>query len=200
MAASKRPRVLSASMWLAISADFGIAVIAVQVDAVGVAPHAAREAVRVEHGKNRDIERREKIGSAQAFRAGPAARKFHLRGCPPKDRGWEDSFRGRCVGARAACCSGRDSNSGFPSLRRLVPAHGHNRPDGRWPGPSWMGGPVILEMIDQPIGRAVVGGDRAGRFELGQDRLRQLLAELDAPLVERVDVPDDALRENLVLV
>src|SRR5256885_8913757 len=33
-----------------------------------------------------------------------------------------------------------------------------------------------------------------------QDHLRQLLAQLDAPLVERVDAPDDPLREDLVLV
>src|SRR5690606_32527723 len=29
---------------------------------------------------------------------------------------------------------------------------------------------------------------------------RELLAELDAPLIERIDVPDDALGEHLVLV
>jgi len=40
----------------------------------------------------------------------------------------------------------------------------------------------------------------ARRRELGDDRSGQLLAELDAPLVERVDVPDDALDEDLVLV
>ena len=36
--------------------------------------------------------------------------------------------------------------------------------------------------------------------ELGHDPLRELLAELDAPLVERVDVPDRTLGEHLVLV
>src|SRR5476651_2168650 len=59
---------------------------------------------------------------------------------------------------------------------------------------------VILEMVDEAVGRAVVAGDYARLFEFGQDRLGQLLAEFDAPLVEGVDVPDDALRENLVLV
>ena len=34
----------------------------------------------------------------------------------------------------------------------------------------------------------------------GRMRLGQLLAQLHAPLVEAVDVPDDALDEDLVLV
>ena len=37
-------------------------------------------------------------------------------------------------------------------------------------------------------------------LQLRQDRLGQLLAQLHAPLVERVDAPDHALREDLVLV
>ena len=37
-------------------------------------------------------------------------------------------------------------------------------------------------------------------LQLGDDPLRQHLAQLDAPLVERVDVPDRALREDAVLV
>src|SRR5439155_8364481 len=37
-------------------------------------------------------------------------------------------------------------------------------------------------------------------FELGDDALGQHLAQLDAPLVERVDVPDDALGKHAVLV
>ena len=37
-------------------------------------------------------------------------------------------------------------------------------------------------------------------LELGDDALGQHLAQLDAPLVERVDVPDDALGEHAVLV
>src|SRR5262245_10144081 len=44
----------------------------------------------------------------------------------------------------------------------------------------------------------------AGHFfqavQFGQNRRRQLLAEFDAPLIERIDVPDDALRKDLVLV
>jgi hypothetical protein len=36
--------------------------------------------------------------------------------------------------------------------------------------------------------------------ELGQDPFGEHLAELHAPLIERVDVPDRALRENAVFV
>ena len=45
-----------------------------------------------------------------------------------------------------------------------------------------------------------MAGDRRVARELGQDLAGQLLAELDAPLVEAVDVPDHALDEDLVLV
>ena len=38
------------------------------------------------------------------------------------------------------------------------------------------------------------------RLELGNDAARELLAELDAPLIEGVDVPDGGLREDAVLV
>ena len=37
-------------------------------------------------------------------------------------------------------------------------------------------------------------------FELSDDLLREHLAQLDTPLVEGVDVPDDALGEDGVLV
>src|SRR6476620_4023867 len=37
-------------------------------------------------------------------------------------------------------------------------------------------------------------------LEFGDDALGQGLAQLNAPLVERINVPDDALRENGVLV
>jgi hypothetical protein len=40
---------------------------------------------------------------------------------------------------------------------------------------------------------------RLGALDLGDDRLRERLAQFDAPLVERVDVPDDALGEDAVL-
>ena len=41
---------------------------------------------------------------------------------------------------------------------------------------------------------------RSALFEFRDDSLRQNLAELHAPLIERIDVPDDALREDAVLV
>src|SRR5664279_1306262 len=54
---------------------------------------------------------------------------------------------------------------------------------------------------DQRIGGAVMGELRIRpALELGNATLRKHLAELDAPLVERVDVPDDALHEDAVLV
>src|SRR3954469_14563884 len=54
---------------------------------------------------------------------------------------------------------------------------------------------------DQGVGRAVVG-ERRDRIaeELGSDPFRQRFTELDAPLVEGVDPPDHALREDAVLV
>ena len=54
---------------------------------------------------------------------------------------------------------------------------------------------------DQRIGRAVVlelGLRRA--LELGDDALGERLAQLHAPLVERIDLPDRALGEDAVLV
>src|SRR4051794_1238830 len=54
---------------------------------------------------------------------------------------------------------------------------------------------------DEVVGRAVVL-ERGILlvFEFGDDLLRELLAEFYAPLVEGVDVPDDALHEDTVLV
>ena len=54
--------------------------------------------------------------------------------------------------------------------------------------------------LDQRVGRGVVRELRLVGPQLGGDPLGQHLAELDAPLVERVDVPDRALREDAVLV
>jgi len=45
-----------------------------------------------------------------------------------------------------------------------------------------------------------VAGDGLVALEFRLDGFGELFAEFHAPLVERVDVPDDALRENLVLV
>ncbi len=54
---------------------------------------------------------------------------------------------------------------------------------------------------DQRVRGGVVLELRLGlALELGDDRLGQRLAELDAPLVEGVDVPDRALSEDAVLI
>src|SRR5262245_19976509 len=54
---------------------------------------------------------------------------------------------------------------------------------------------------DETVRRRVVAELWLGlALELGDDSLGQLLAQLDDPLVERVDVPDGALREDAVLV
>src|SRR4051794_36704072 len=60
--------------------------------------------------------------------------------------------------------------------------------------------PQGLVVGDQAVGGAVVARDRGVALELGQDLAGELLAQLHAPLVEAVDVPDDALDEDLVLV
>src|SRR5690606_18986096 len=51
---------------------------------------------------------------------------------------------------------------------------------------------------DQLVGRTVVGELGLRILELGDDALREHFAELDAPLVERVHIPDHALHEHLV--
>src|SRR3954452_19446265 len=54
---------------------------------------------------------------------------------------------------------------------------------------------------DQRIGRAVVAELRLCiGLQLGDDRHRQGLAQLDPPLVEGVDAPDRALGEDAVLI
>src|SRR5262245_31839122 len=51
------------------------------------------------------------------------------------------------------------------------------------------------------VGRAVVLEVRIARAgQLGDDSIGQHFAKLDAPLVERVDLPDHALGEDAVLV
>ena len=39
-----------------------------------------------------------------------------------------------------------------------------------------------------------------GAFEFGNDAVGQHFAEFDAPLVERIDIPDGALDEDFVFV
>src|SRR5882672_10177164 len=61
--------------------------------------------------------------------------------------------------------------------------------------------PQAAVAADQVVGRTIVaelGGGLAR--ELGDDALRQYLAEFDAPLIEGIDVPDHALGEDAVLV
>src|SRR4051812_46177515 len=60
--------------------------------------------------------------------------------------------------------------------------------------------PSRLVEVDQAVGRRVVACHRRVTVELRQDLRRELLAELYAPLIEAVDVPHDALDEDLVLV
>src|SRR5262245_57240093 len=65
--------------------------------------------------------------------------------------------------------------------------------------PDRLAAAVLAVAADPAVGRAVVARG-AGALELAGDALGEHLAELDAPLVERVDVPDRALHEHLVLV
>src|SRR6266850_2519034 len=59
---------------------------------------------------------------------------------------------------------------------------------------------VLAITANQVVGGAIVLERGFGRtFEFRNDALRQDLAQLDAPLIERIDVPDDTLRENRVL-
>lgn len=59
---------------------------------------------------------------------------------------------------------------------------------------------LLLEDVDERVGAAVVLVNLALAIELAENALGELLAELDAPLVEGVDVPDGALNERKVLV
>ena len=59
---------------------------------------------------------------------------------------------------------------------------------------------VSLEPLDEPVGGAVVVQFGVGLGEFRKNLLRELLAEFHAPLVVAVDVPDNALDEDLVFV
>ena len=59
---------------------------------------------------------------------------------------------------------------------------------------------MSLDMVDEAISGPVVAGHGAVSGHLRLDGLGQLLAELHAPLIVGVDVPDDALGEDLHLV
>src|SRR5918995_5269133 len=61
--------------------------------------------------------------------------------------------------------------------------------------------PEVAVAPDERVRRRVVSELRLGLGgELGDDARREHLAELDTPLVERVDVPDRALRKDRMLV
>src|SRR6266496_6599164 len=61
--------------------------------------------------------------------------------------------------------------------------------------------PQLSVATDHVVRRAVVAERRLGlALEFRDDALGQYLAQFDSPLIERVDVPDDALGEDAVLV
>jgi hypothetical protein len=57
-----------------------------------------------------------------------------------------------------------------------------------------------LLVVDESIGRTVVRCDFGGAFEFGINLLGQLLAKFHTPLVERVNVPNGALRKDFHFV
>lgn len=59
---------------------------------------------------------------------------------------------------------------------------------------------VVLVIIDERVGGGVVACDFIRRAELGKNDFGELFTKFDAPLIEGVDVPDDALDENFVFV
>lgn len=59
---------------------------------------------------------------------------------------------------------------------------------------------LLLESLDQAASRGIVSVTGTVSLEFGLDLLREDLAELDAPLVEGIDVPDCALGESEVFV
>ena len=165
---------------------------------------AAGDAVGIEDGEDGGVEIAEEFVQAEHAENGEGAGDFvavNARGEIEAGRGgtWAGAME---PGTRAAL-AGREVVDG-PVIRRGGLLHFAGvRPRDREEGRSFgepVGGAVVLEVINEAVGGAVVGGDGPGFFELGEDGLGELLAELDAPLIEGVDVPDDALGENLVLV
>src|SRR6266446_2000240 len=94
---------------------------------------------------------------------------------------------------RRACCRRSD-----PGPRRT--------PDGFSAAPAVLrsSSPCVLPLAvaaDEVVRRAVVPKRRfVLALDLRDDALGELLAQLDSPLIEGVDVPDDALGEDAVLV
>eukprot|EP00756_Hemistasia_phaeocysticola_P006610 Hpha_TRINITY_DN13917_c0_g2::TRINITY_DN13917_c0_g2_i1::g.35451::m.35451 len=105
----------------------------------------------------------------------------------------------------------------FPRKTRQAPSRGRPPPtegnakagrtreggQGSAGGDGWTfkwGSELSVEQVDQLVGGRVVGVHTVAGLQLREDRVRKLLAEFHAPLIVRVDVPDNALHENLVLV
>src|SRR5690349_16098237 len=59
---------------------------------------------------------------------------------------------------------------------------------------------VLLVKVDEAICGGIVASDLTARNQLGKNLLGKLLAQLNSPLVERVNVPNDSLDKDLVLV
>src|SRR3989338_2857377 len=58
----------------------------------------------------------------------------------------------------------------------------------------------MFKVVDELIGRRIVVRNRFGRGKLRENAVGELFAELNTPLIERIDIPDDALDEDLVFV
>jgi hypothetical protein len=52
-------------------------------------------------------------------------------------------------------------------------------------------------VVDQTIGRRIVGGHGFGRLQLAENALGKLLSKLDTPLVKGIDVPNPTLNKDL---
>ena len=90
------------------------------------------------------------------------------------------------------------------ALSRKSPEVGEDgREDQRSKRPDWSSHSLLELTVaaDQVVGRTIMVELGLGvALELRDDALGQNLAEFDAPLIERVDVPDGALGKYAVLV
>lgn len=59
---------------------------------------------------------------------------------------------------------------------------------------------VLLVKVDEAVSRGIVARDLTSSDQLGENLLGKLLAQLNSPLVERVDIPNHSLNEDLVLI
>src|ERR1700731_1601686 len=94
--------------------------------------------------------------------------------------------------------------SGTRSLCHLIAQMGERRRGSTERASLHCPSRLALELVvtaDQVVGRTVMAELGLGlALELGDDALSQNLAEFDAPLIERIDVPNGALGEHAVLV